>query len=65
MNNVQLTPPKKSTFWAAVIFALLGGSLYSLGCLGVIAVAWIDPLTFLLMALAFVLLALGNLLKGW
>ena len=65
MENIKLNPPKKSTFWISVIIALTGGIIYSLQCLNVISAYWVYPLTFLLMLVAFVLLVLGLLLKGF
>ena len=65
MKKVKLNPPKKSTFWIAVLIALLSGILYSLQCMDVIAAPWVYPLTFLLLLIAFVLLILGLLLKGF
>ncbi|MBM3129147.1 MAG: DUF4175 domain-containing protein [Chloroflexi bacterium] len=56
---MKLSPPKKVTFWVAVVIAVLGlianfvPSLPVLGGLG-----------FWLVVVAFVLLALGNLLEG-
>jgi hypothetical protein len=64
MNSLKLNPPKKSTFWTAVVFALASGLLYSLGCLGALTAPWVDPLAYLLLLVGFVLLVLGLLLKG-
>lgn len=65
MNNVKLNPPKKTTFWIAVITSLVSGILYALQCMGAMSAAWAYPLAFLLMAIAFLLLVLGLLLKGF
>jgi len=65
MENFKLKSPKKSTFWTAVITALVSGILYSLECMGLLSFSWVYPLAFLLMAIAFVLLALGLLLKSF
>jgi len=65
LENIKLNPPKKSTFWMAVILSVVSGILYSLECMGVLSYAWAYPLAFLLMAIAFVLLVLGLLLKGF
>jgi hypothetical protein len=65
MENIKLNPPKKSTFWIAVIIALVSGILYSLQCAGLLSFAWVYPLAFLLMTIAFLLLVLGLLLKGF
>jgi hypothetical protein len=65
LENFKLNPPKKSTFWMAVILSVVSGILYSLECMGALSYAWAYPLAFLLMAIAFVLLVLGLLLKGF
>lgn len=48
-----------------MIIALVSGILYSLECMGLLSFSWVYPLAFLLMAIAFVLLALGLLLKSF
>lgn len=56
--KLRLSEPKVITFAIAVLLALLG-------LIGVIAkVAVLDQYAFVLVAAAFVLLALGNLFKG-
>jgi hypothetical protein len=65
MDTTKLNPPKKSTFWIAVVFALLSGILYGLQCLGALAASWVYSLAYLLLLIAFVLLVLGLLLKGF
>lgn len=56
---MRLTPPKKLTFWLAII----------LGALGVIAklglVAVLAPYAIWLVVAGLVLLALGNAVKGF
>ena len=54
---MKLSPPKNITFWVSVALAVLG----LLGMLGVAALA---PFAFWLLFVGFVLLALGNLVKG-
>jgi 4-hydroxybenzoate polyprenyltransferase len=58
-EKMRLTPPKKLTFWLAII----------LGALGVIAklglVAVLAPYAFWLVVAGLVLLALGNAVKGF
>ncbi len=53
---MRLTPPKNITFWISVI----------LGVYGILGTLVVDDLPYALFALVvgFVLLALGNLLKG-
>jgi hypothetical protein len=55
---MKLTPPKKITFWIAIVLGLLG----LLGSVGVIAV--LAPFAFWLVFIGLVLLALGLLVKG-
>ena len=54
----KLSAPKKATFWIAVIIAIVG----VISALVVIPV--LSPLAFWIVVIAFVLLALGNLVKG-
>ena len=53
---MQLTPPKVITFWIAVVLALLGG----------IAILFpaVSQYSLLLVTAGFILLMLGNILKG-
>lgn len=55
---MNLNEPKVVTFWIAVILALLG----VLASQGIIA--GLDSYAFWLVVAGFVLLALGNLMKG-
>jgi hypothetical protein len=56
--EVQLTPPKRWVFWVSVVLAALGviGSLVSIPV--------VSGLAFWLVVLGFILLALGNSVKG-
>lgn len=56
---MKLTPPKKITFWIAVVLAALG----LLGAVATIPV--LSPLAFWLLFVGFVLLVLGLLVKGF
>ena len=56
--NIKLSEPKVITFWIAVILAILG-VLASQGML-----AGLASYAFWLVVAGFVLLALGNLMKG-
>ena len=56
--NLKLSAPKEVTFWIAVILAVLG-VLANQGIIGTLA-----GNAFLLVVGGFILLALGNLLKG-
>jgi len=56
---MKLSAPKVYTFWIAVVFALLG--LIAV----IFKVSALDPYAFWLVVVGFVVLALGNLLKGF
>ena len=56
---MRLSPPKKVTFWIAVIIAVLGLLATLVPGLGLSAVA------FWLVVVAFILLAAGNLVQGF
>ncbi len=64
---MRLTPPKKSVFWAAVAIAVIGFILYVLDLAGILPAGygWLPHLLFWLPTASFVLLALGNALKGF
>jgi fatty acid desaturase len=56
-NKMKLTPPKNVTFWLAIF----------LGVFGVLATYFIQPISgygIWFITVGFVVLALGNLLKG-
>jgi hypothetical protein len=55
-NKMKLTPPKNITFWISVILGVYG-------ILGALVVTTLPYAVFALVA-GFVLLALGNLVKG-
>jgi hypothetical protein len=65
---MRLNPPKKNTFWAAVIIAAVGVVLYAAHLLFAyilfLEVHYLQPTAFLLVVAAFVLLCLGLTLKG-
>ena len=61
---MKLNPPKKITFWAAIIAAAVGFILYILAHFDLIAVPWLGLIGVLLLAAAFVLLVLSLILKG-
>ncbi len=61
---MRLNPPKKITFWASIAIALVGFILYALTYAGVVGIVWLGLIGVLLMAAAFVLLAMGLVLKG-
>lgn len=56
---MKLSAPKVFTFWIAVVLALLG--LIAV----IFNVTALDPYAFWLVVVGFVVLALGNLLKGF
>jgi hypothetical protein len=61
---MKLNLPKKNTFWASVIIAAVGFVLYLLTYVGVIGIGWLGLIGFLIVVIAFVLLALGLTIKG-
>jgi hypothetical protein len=56
---MKLSPPKQITFWVAVVVALVGllGALLKISVLETYGI-WV-------LALGFVILALGNILEGF
>lgn len=53
---MKLSPPKKITFYVAVILAVLGVIFQF--------VAVLNPFSFWILLVAFILLALGNFVQG-
>lgn len=56
---MKLSPPKKTTFWVAVVVAILG----VLGA--VVKLPVLSEYSLWVVVLGFVILALGNLLEGF
>lgn len=54
---MRLTPPKRYTFWIAVILAIIA-------LLGQVAIAALAPFAFWILLIAFVLLVLGLTMPG-
>lgn len=61
---MKLNPPKNNTFWAAVVIAAVGVVVYVVHLLAK-SVPYLQPIAFLLVVVAFVLLCLGLTLKGF
>jgi hypothetical protein len=61
---MRLNPPKKITFWISIIVAVVGFIIYALEYAGVLGVVWLGLVGVLLLVAAFVLLALGLMVKG-
>lgn len=59
-RSVKMRAPKSSTWLISVILAVIGILLY----LGIIRIPWLAPYDFWLVAAAFILLALGSIIKG-
>jgi hypothetical protein len=57
--DMRLTPPTKNVFWISVVIAVVG-LVAKLGVIGFLA-----PYAFWLVVVAFVLLVLGNTMKGF
>jgi hypothetical protein len=64
---MRLTPPKKITFWISVIVAALGaiGALLHYFIPSLTQIIWLAPLAFVLIFVAWLLLFLGLLIKGF
>ncbi|MBN2413727.1 hypothetical protein JXQ31_18755 [candidate division KSB1 bacterium] len=56
---MRLSAPKKFTWWASLILAILGlvGSL--------VVIPGISPIAFFLVLVAYIILFLGTILKGF
>jgi phosphatidylglycerophosphate synthase len=55
---MKLSPPKQITFWVSVVIALVAVVA------SFVAIPFLSPFAFWIAILAFVLLALANLLDG-
>jgi len=64
-TSFRLNPPKKSTFWAAVVVAVVGLLAYIFHVAKLLSFTWLSPLAFVLLIIAFVLLVLGLLVDGF
>jgi len=64
-SGFRLNPPKMSTFWASMTLGVVGLLVYLLHISKLLSFTWSSPLAFVLMLLAFVLLVLGLLVKGF
>ena len=68
---MKLNPPKKNTFWIAVGLAAVGVVIYAAHVLAYIVdvvpfnLPYLQPIAFLFVVVAFVLLCLGLTLKGF
>jgi hypothetical protein len=60
---MNLNLPKKNTFWMAVIIAAVGVVVYVVHLFAQ-KVPYLQPVAFLLVVAAFVLLCLGLTMKG-
>jgi hypothetical protein len=62
-ESMRLNPPKKSTFWAAVVIAAVGVIVYAvhviLTYMSHLTIGYLRPFAFLLVLVAFVLLCFG------
>lgn len=64
-SGFQLTPPKHTTFWAAVVLGAIGLIAQILDLSKLLSFDWLSPFAFWVTVVAFVVLALGLLLKGF
>ena len=60
---MRLNPPKKNTFWISVVVAAVGVIIYIVHLFAP-AISYLQPVAFLLVVAAFVLLCLSLILKG-
>ena len=60
---MRLNPPKKITFWVAVAIAIVGLLVYIVH-LAAQSIPYLQPVAFLMVLVAFLLLFLGLLIKG-
>jgi hypothetical protein len=62
-ESMKLNPPKKSTFWAAVVLAAVGVVVYVvhliLTYMSHMTIGYLRPFAFLLVLVAFILICLG------
>jgi uncharacterized membrane-anchored protein len=65
--RMRLTPPKKSVFWVSIILAIVGVALWlAMWVLNLVAPSnLLNYLSFWLPVVGFLLLALGNAVKGF
>ena len=61
---MNLNPPKKITFWAAIILAVISLVIYILHVFWLYDIQYFAGVGYLLLLAAFVLLVLGLLLKN-
>jgi hypothetical protein len=61
---MKLNPPKKITFWAAVIIAAAGLVVYALHSFVFNKIPFLGGVGFVLVGVAFILICLGLLIKG-
>lgn len=55
---MKLTPPKAVTFWVSILLVVLGAAA------SVIPLGFVSTFSTAIMVLGFVILALGNMIKG-
>lgn len=60
---MRLNPPKKITFWISVAAAAVGVIIYIVHLFAT-AIPYLQPVAFVLVVAAFILLCLGLILKG-
>jgi hypothetical protein len=68
MEIMKLNPPKKNTFWAAVIITAAGWLVYAIHLIAQfiihVQILHLQMIAFVLVSVAVVLLCLGLTLKG-
>jgi hypothetical protein len=61
---MNLNPPKKSTFWMTVVIAAVGVIIYVVHLISR-SIPYLQPIAFLVVLIAFILLCLSLILKGF
>ena len=64
-SGLQLTPPKQITFWAAVVLGVIGLIAQIFHLTKLYSSSWLSPFAFWVTVVAFVVMALGLLIKGF
>jgi hypothetical protein len=61
---MNLNPPKKNTFWLTVVIAAVGVIIYVVHLIAR-NIPYLQPIAFLVVLIAFILLCLSLILKGF
>jgi hypothetical protein len=61
---MNLNPPKKNTFWLTVVIAAVGVIIYVVHLIAR-NIPYLQPIAFLVVVVAFILLCLSLIVKGF